>query len=131
MNRTLATFAATILLLGNAWAQDKPGQEKPAQEKPLPEKYDAPLGIAYEELKYPYPTAYLNLLVEGQDLRMCFMDVQPTKNPNGRTVVLLHGKNFWGAYWADTIKFLTDRGFRVIVPDQIGFGKSATCWHND
>jgi pimeloyl-ACP methyl ester carboxylesterase len=125
MNRTLATFAATILLLGNAWAQDKPGQEKPAQEKPLPDKYDAPLGIAYEELKYPYPTAYLNLLVEGQDLRMCFMDVQPTKNPNGRTVVLLHGKNFWGAYWADTIKFLTDRGFRVIVPDQIGFGKSS------
>jgi pimeloyl-ACP methyl ester carboxylesterase len=53
------------------------------------------------------------------------MDVQPAKNPNGRTVVLLHGKNFWGAYWGDTIKFLTERGFRVIVPDQIGFGKSS------
>lgn len=56
---------------------------------------------------------------------MCFMDVQPPKNPNGRTVLLLHGKNFWGAYWSDTIKFLTDRGYRVVVPDQIGFGKSS------
>jgi pimeloyl-ACP methyl ester carboxylesterase len=96
-----------------------------AQEKTLPEKYEQPLGICFEELKYPYPTAYLNLFVEGQDLRMCFMDVQPTKNPNGRSIVLLHGKNFWGAYWADTIKFLADRGFRVIIPDQIGFGKSS------
>ena len=96
-----------------------------AQEKALPERYEQPLGTCFEELKYPYPTAYLNLFVEGQDLRMCFMDVQPTKNPNGRSIVLLHGKNFWGAYWADTIKFLADRGFRVIVPDQIGFGKSS------
>jgi pimeloyl-ACP methyl ester carboxylesterase len=95
------------------------------QQKPLPERYDNPLGIAFEELKYPYPTAFLNLYVEGQDVRMCFMDVPPAKNPNGRTVVLLHGKNFWGAYWADTIRFLTDRGYHVVVPDQIGFGKSA------
>ena len=94
------------------------------QQKPLPERYDDPLGIAFEELKYPYPTAFLNLYVEGQDARMCFMDVSPPKNPNGRTVVLLHGKNFWGAYWAEAIRFLTDRGYRVVVPDQIGFGKS-------
>src|SRR6202011_3690832 len=115
MNRTLATFAAAGLMFANVWAQ----------EKPLPDKYEDPLGTCYEELKYPYPTAFLNLFAEGQDLRMCFMDVQPPKNPNGRTVVLLHGKNFWGAYWADTIKFLTDRGYRVVVPDQIGFGKSS------
>jgi pimeloyl-ACP methyl ester carboxylesterase len=115
MNRTLATFAAAGLMFANVWAQ----------EKPLPDKYEEPLGTCYEGLKYPYPTAYLNLFAEGQDLRMCFMDVQPPKNPNGRAVVLLHGKNFWGAYWAEAIKFLTDRGFRVIVPDQIGFGKSS------
>jgi len=94
-------------------------------EKALPDRYDTAIGTCYEELKYPYPTAYLNLYAEGQDVRMCFMDVPPTKNANGRSVVLLHGKNFWGAYWADTIKFLTDRGYRVIVPDQIGFGKSS------
>jgi pimeloyl-ACP methyl ester carboxylesterase len=90
-----------------------------------PENYDSPIGTCYEEVSYPFPTAYLNLLVEGQDVRMCFMDVQPTKNPNGRAVVLLHGKNFFGAYWEETVRFLAERGFRVIVPDQIGFGKSS------
>jgi pimeloyl-ACP methyl ester carboxylesterase len=96
-----------------------------AQQRPLPDKYEQPLGTCYEELIYPATTAFLNLNIEGQDLRMCFMDVRPGNNANGRTVVLLHGKNFWGAYWADTVKFLVDRGFRVIVPDQIGFGKSS------
>src|SRR6202162_6554747 len=89
MNRTLAILAAAGLTLANVWAQDKP--------LPLPDKYLQPLGTCYEELRYPYPTAYLNLFVEGQDLRMCFMDVQPPKNPNGRAVVLLHGKNFYGS----------------------------------
>ncbi|MBV9672765.1 MAG: alpha/beta hydrolase [Verrucomicrobia bacterium] len=96
-----------------------------AQEIPLPDKYVAPLGIGFEELTYPYPTAYLNLLVEGQEVRMSFMDVPASKNANGRTVLLLHGKNFWGAYWADTIRHFSDQGFRVIVPDQLGFGKSS------
>src|ERR1700752_4243558 len=117
MKRTLATLATAGLTLPNVWAQDKP--------LPLPDKYEQPLGTCYEEMRYPYPTAYLNLFAEGQDLRMCFMDVQPPKNPNGRTVVLLHGKNFWSAYWAGTIKCLVGRGYRVIVPDQIGFGKSS------
>src|SRR6202790_4365371 len=115
MKRTLVTLAAVGFTALMIWAQ----------EIPLPDKYEQPLGTCYEELVYPYPTAYLNLLVEGQNLRMSFMDVQPTGNANGRVVVLLHGKNFWGAYWVDTIRFLTDRGFRVIVPDQIGFGRSS------
>lgn len=56
---------------------------------------------------------------------MAYMDVAPTKQvQNPKTVMLLHGKNFFGAYWGQTIKFLTQNGFRVIVPDQLGFGKS-------
>jgi pimeloyl-ACP methyl ester carboxylesterase len=50
--------------------------------------------------------------------------VQP-EHPNGQTVMLLHGKNFCGAYWGQTVKTLTGKGYRVIVPDQIGFGKSS------
>jgi pimeloyl-ACP methyl ester carboxylesterase len=42
-----------------------------------------------------------------------------------RCVVLLHGKNFTAANWAPTIEFLSKQGFRVIAPDQIGFGKSS------
>ncbi len=52
------------------------------------------------------------------------MDVAPTTQSSGTTVVLLHGKNFSGAYWARTISELTTRGHRVVVPDQLGFGKS-------
>jgi pimeloyl-ACP methyl ester carboxylesterase len=66
------------------------------------------------------------LTVEAQQhsLEMAYMDV-PADKPNGRTVVLLHGKNFSGAYWAPTIRALTAAGYRVIAPDQIGFGKSS------
>lgn len=39
--------------------------------------------------------------------------------------MLLHGKNFNGAYWEQTAKDLSEKGFRIIVPDQIGFGKSS------
>jgi len=85
LTRLIAWFGLVALLLSNGLAQ------APA----LPDRYDLPLGIGFEELAYPYPTAFLNLFIEGQDVRMCFMDVHPTKNANGRAVVLLHGKNFW------------------------------------
>lgn len=83
-----------------------------------------PLGIAMENYPYPYPVEYFEIEIQGQDLRMAYMDVKPSRNSNGRTVVLFHGKNFFGAYWENTINFLRENGFRVVVPDQIGFGKS-------
>lgn len=84
-----------------------------------------PLSISLEGYDYAYKVGFLDLIVEGQDLRMAYMDVQPKGEPNGKTVVLLHGKNFFGNYWRDTVRLLTQKGFRVVVPDQIGFGKSS------
>jgi pimeloyl-ACP methyl ester carboxylesterase len=84
-----------------------------------------PLSISMEGYGYPYRVALFPLTIEGQDLRMAYMDVPPEGNPKGVTVLLLHGKNFFGAYWKGTIRFLSQNGFRVIVPDQIGFGKSS------
>jgi pimeloyl-ACP methyl ester carboxylesterase len=84
-----------------------------------------PLGIAMENYDYPYPVRYLDFELQNQDLRMGYMDVKPATSANGKTVVLMHGKNFFGAYWASTINFLRRHGFRVVVPDQIGFGKSS------
>jgi pimeloyl-ACP methyl ester carboxylesterase len=55
---------------------------------------------------------------------MAYMDVAPDKS-NGKTIVLLHGKNFCGATWEGVIPALTGAGYRVIVPDQIGFCKSS------
>lgn len=93
---------------------------------PLPARADepAPLSISLEGYAYPYKVDFLPLTIEGQDLRMAYMDVKPQGKENG-TVLLLHGKNFFGAYWKNTIRLLTENGYRVIVPDQIGFGKSS------
>jgi pimeloyl-ACP methyl ester carboxylesterase len=52
------------------------------------------------------------------------MDVKPTTG-NGKTVVLLHGKNFNGYYWKDVINSLVSQGYRVIAPDEIGWGRSS------
>lgn len=83
-----------------------------------------PLSITLENVKYPYPVHFLPLTIEGQNVRMAYMDVKPEK-PNGKTVMLFHGKNFGGYYWTNVIDALTGRGFRVVVPDQIGFAKSS------
>ena len=84
-----------------------------------------PLSISLEGYDYPYPVQFLPLSIEGQDLKMAYMDVPPSGKGNGKAVLLLHGKNFFGAYWKETIAQLSAGGYRVIVPDQIGFGKSS------
>src|SRR5712672_1679292 len=83
-----------------------------------------PYGIGLEGFAYPYPVNMLPLVNDGEQVRMAYMDVAPAQ-PNGRTVVLLHGRNFPASYWAPVIKTLNDAGYRVVVPDQIGFGKSS------
>jgi len=86
------------------------------------------LDIELANYEYPYEVSVLNLKVQDQDLQMSYMDVKPSQY-NGKNIVLLHGKNFNGAYWETTIKALTKEGYRVIVPDQIGFGKSTKPLH--
>lgn len=75
------------------------------------------------ETEYPIKPTIFSIRVDGKPANMAFMDAVP-QTPNGKTVVLLHGKNFNGYYWKDVIPMLTSRGFRVIVPDQLGWGKS-------
>ncbi|CAM3446513.1 alpha/beta hydrolase [Pontibacter korlensis] len=83
------------------------------------------LNATLEGYKYPYEVKYFEAEMEGQKYKMAYMDVAPAKQvQNPQTVILLHGKNFMGAYWRQTIQFLSENGFRVIVPDQVGFGKS-------
>jgi len=83
-----------------------------------------PYGIDLEGFPYPYPVNLLPLVNDGEPLLMAYMDVGPAQ-ANGRVVVLLHGRNFPSSYWAPVIKTLTEAGYRVVVPDQIGFGKSS------
>ncbi|WP_204346170.1 alpha/beta fold hydrolase [Psychroserpens algicola] len=92
------------------------------------DKHSLWLDLELSNYEYPYPVATLNLNIQGQDLNMAYMDVKP-EHHNGKNIILFHGKNFNGAYWKTTIKALTNEGFRVIVPDQIGFGKSSKPQH--
>lgn len=80
--------------------------------------------LRMENINYPFPVSELGLNIQGQQLKMAYMDVVPVKS-NGKTVVLLHGKNFSAMYWEATANDLAASGFRVIMPDQIGFGKSS------
>lgn len=95
-----------------------------AAESSEPE-YTEPVGIALENWPYPYPVQYYSLIIEGELVRLGYMMIEPAGTPLGRNVVLLHGKNFSGNYWESTAKALAAAGFRVIIPDQIGFGKSS------
>jgi pimeloyl-ACP methyl ester carboxylesterase len=112
MRRLLFVISATALLLPSISAQ----AAEPAQREPY--------GIGLEGFAYPYPVNMLPLVNDGEQVRMAYMDVAPAQ-PNGRVVVLLHGRNFPSSYWAPVIKTLNDAGYRVLVPDQIGFGKSS------
>jgi len=108
MNRILAALVVGIGLLLSAAAQ--------AAE---------PYGIGLEGFAYPYPVSMLSLPDETEPLRLAYMDVRPVGQANGRAVLLLHGRNFPSSYWEPTIKALAAAGYRVVVPDQLGFGKSS------
>jgi pimeloyl-ACP methyl ester carboxylesterase len=109
----------TTLLLAIAFAAQAATQAAP----PPPDV--KPGSITCEECPYPYPSSYLPLTLYGQDVRIAYMDVAPNGTANGHTVVLLHGNNFAGFYFGGPIDILRKAGFRVVVPDQIGYGRSS------
>ena len=81
-------------------------------------------GPELEGFEYPLPVQRFVFQSQRQQVQMGYLDAQPER-ANGRTIVLLHGKNFCAATWEGTMRFLQSNGFRVIVPDQIGFCKSS------
>ncbi|WP_031521923.1 alpha/beta fold hydrolase [Siccibacter colletis] len=94
------SLAAALLLTGQAHA--------------------ASYGENLEGFDYPWPLQHFDFTSQKQSLRMGYMDVK-SQNANGKTVVLMHGKNFCAATWEGTIRALTEKGYRVVAPDQIGF----------
>jgi pimeloyl-ACP methyl ester carboxylesterase len=73
----------------------------------------------------PYAVKFFNFFAEDHPVRMAYRDVPPAGKPNGETVLLLHGENFSGTYWQKTAETLASHGFRVVIPDQLGFGASS------
>src|SRR5207247_2116448 len=72
-------------------------------------------GPELEGFDYPFPVGRFDFTSQRQPLHMSYLDVAPEK-PGGRTVVLLHGKNFCAGTWESTIRALTQAGFRVVAP---------------
>ena len=65
---------------------------------------------------YPYAPSY----VETSDgLRLAYVD-----EGSGPTVLLLHGEPSWGYLYRSMVPVLVEAGFRCVVPDLIGFGRS-------
>ena len=82
-------------------------------------------GPELQGFEYPYPVQHFQFQSQGKSLQMGYMDVAPKGKGNGQSIVLMHGKNFCGATWDSSIKALSDAGYRVIAPDQIGFCTSS------
>ena len=68
------------------------------------------LDINLTNYEYPFRVQFLELSNQRQTLKMAYMDIKPD-NYNNKNILLLHGKNFNGAYWETTIKALTKEGF--------------------
>jgi pimeloyl-ACP methyl ester carboxylesterase len=123
--RPLPLTLAALALAAMAGARPNPASAQ-ANPSSVPAPADVkPGSITCEDVPYPYPSSYLPITLYGQDVRMAYMDVAPVGQPNGHTVVLLHGNNFAGFYFGGPIDALRKAGFRVIVPDQIGYGRSS------
>jgi pimeloyl-ACP methyl ester carboxylesterase len=80
--------------------------------------------LMLENYEYSYPVEYFEVHSQQEKLSMAYMFIKAERS-NGKTITLLHGKNFNGAYWQTTIDTLVAEGYDVLVPDQIGFGKSS------
>ncbi len=110
-----------MLVLGAGTASGAPSRAMAANDNPS-------YGPQLEGFEYPWPVSHFSFTSQGETLEMAYMDVKPAA-PNGKTAILLHGKNFCSATWQDTIAVLRDTGYRVIAPDQIGFCKSSKPKH--
>lgn len=115
--RPLSALLFTAMLAAAPWAAAQETSPKEPSYGPELEGFD-----------YPYPVQQYRFTSQGEQLHMAYMDVKPAR-PNGRTVVLLHGKNFCAATWKGSIDALSEAGYRVVAPDQVGFCKSSKPQH--
>ena len=98
-------------------------QDAIADEPQVASATDIKWNSRLEGFEYPFPVKVYGFESQGQSLEMAYMDVTPN-TPNGETIVLLHGKNFSGFYYERMANWLVAKGYRVVIIDQIGFGKS-------
>ena len=119
LKRTLAITAVmgSLVLPSNSRAQTEPPSEPPVEWTAT--------SIDYSNVHYPWPGEYFDVELFGLDLRMAYMDVEPTGLPNGQTVIVFHGMNFVAGPYEPLIRALTEEGIRAIESDRWGSGRSS------
>jgi pimeloyl-ACP methyl ester carboxylesterase len=80
--------------------------------------------VMSQPVAYPSIVDFFHINIEWNKVEMAYMDIPPATTANGETILLLHGKNFNGYYWKEIIPMFTNNGYRLIIPDQVGWGKS-------
>ena len=113
-------FLSAFLLLFSVQAQAQ--QEDSNIVVPA---YDARLDTY--EYGYNVPVKYFPITSQGQDLEMAYIYLDGAEDKP--VITLLHGKNFNADYWTETAEYLVSLGYNVLIPDQIGFGKSSKPRH--
>jgi len=84
------------------------------------------LDMRLKTYKYPYKTKLFKFLSQAKKLEMAYMKLDPLKEKNnGKTILLIHGKNFSGAYFETLAEYFKDKGYTVLIPDLVGFGRSS------
>ena len=72
----------------------------------------------FENLQdYPFEANYME--IDG--LRIHYLDEGPK---DADPIILFHGEPTWSYLFREMIPVLTEAGYRVVVPDMVGFGKS-------
>ena len=66
---------------------------------------------------WPHPPRWF----DHADGRMHYVDVGP---PDAPPVVMVHGNPTWGYLWRHFIDAVVEAGYRAVVPDHLGFGRS-------
>ncbi len=79
------------------------------------------------EYAYDFEVNYFSFESQRQVLRMAYIHLRG--DPGMPVVTLMHGKNFNADYWTPTARYLREEGYGVLIPDQIGFGKSSKPVH--
>lgn len=114
-------ISGLLLLAGNALANNASGDSTQVaiSQDTSSLSYDALLS----EYPYDFTVNYFSFDSQRQPLKMAYIYLKPT---SGMPVVtLMHGKNFNADYWTSTAQYLQSLGYGVLIPDQIGFGKSS------
>ena len=100
----IAAFIATVFMQSSSsWSTGKAVRTPEARFENLPD--------------YPFEPNY----IEVDGYRIHYVDEGPK---DGQQVLLMHGQPSWSYLYRHMIPLLANAGYRVIAPDNVGFGKS-------